>query len=138
MTKYPNAWSTFQNGKAVCRSCGKRTGVTPLASCKFYDKHLLSRRLKTKADAKHNRNQKKLLHRKAVSFLGGKCVKCGIDDLRVLQINHLRSRPPATERLRNRYVRFLKSILAGRTNGLEIRCANCNVLYEYEVGRKIW
>ena len=52
-------------------------------------------------------------HKRRVLELGGKCVNCGETDIRVLQINHIN----------------------GRDNPeVDVRCANCNILYEYERG----
>ncbi len=68
---------------------------------------------------------------KAVIFLGGKCAKCGIGDFRVLEINHI---PRKKWKLK---FTDLVRVLQGETSGVEILCANCNVIYEFEMGRRV-
>ena len=74
------------------------------------------------------------LQTKALNLLGGKCVRCGETDRRVLQINHLNGTGGGEDRYNQR--KFLRSLVKGQrsTDNLEVRCANCNILYEYERG----
>jgi phage FluMu protein Com len=76
----------------------------------------------------------------AIEKLGGRCVACGIDDMRVLQINHLNGRNGDRKEVGDR---IYKKIIAGTRvlDDLDVRCANCNVIYEYERGYRrtpIW
>jgi len=75
-------------------------------------------------------------HKEAVEKLGGKCVVCGIDDIRVLQINHLHDKGHK-EKLSKGAISFYRNIVNGKRSidDLDIRCANHNILYEYESGR---
>jgi 5-methylcytosine-specific restriction endonuclease McrA len=73
--------------------------------------------------------------KKVIAILGGKCVRCGIDDWRVLQINHLNG--GGTKELKSNYPeKMYIDIINGnrKTDDLDLRCANCNILYEYERG----
>lgn len=66
------------------------------------------------------------------------CVNCGIDDIRVLTINH-KNGDGAKERKADKYrvSRLSRDIKNGRTTSdLDVRCYNCNILYEYEQGRR--
>ncbi len=67
---------------------------------------------------------------RALLMLGGKCVQCGISDLRVLEINHLR------DKIRPMKWMDYVEVLQGQYRNIEVRCASCNVMYEYEVGRR--
>ncbi len=71
-----------------------------------------------------------------INLLGGKCVRCGETDRRVLQVNHLNG-----DGREVRYDRrgFVMSIVKGQRtlDDLDVRCANCNILYEYERGARI-
>lgn len=74
-----------------------------------------------------------------LKIMGGKCEQCGIDDPRILQINHLNGGGNAELRKakltnRQRDLRIMRSGL--RPTGLNLLCANCNVLYEYERGAR--
>ncbi len=74
------------------------------------------------------------LRLKALKKLGGYCVACGIDDVRVLQINH---KLGDGKKDRGLGQSLLKAIVYGDlTKDFDIRCANCNILYEYELGRR--
>jgi len=78
-----------------------------------------------------------------IEMLGGKCIKCGMADVRVLQINHLHGNRREAESGKKEFVRtgtmtFYWDVLKGRrkTDDLDLRCANCNILYEFETGRR--
>lgn len=77
----------------------------------------------------------------AVLKLGGKCRACGTDDLRVLCINHVRGegkvrRTPTngSQAVKSRYAESLAVLSEQPTPNLEVLCANCNALHEYERG----
>jgi len=86
------------------------------------------------------------------ALLGGKCVNCGETDVRVLTINHKNGRP-----LGYRQILMKEGINNSRKNAIsgywlydkilkgddslsdiEIRCCNCNALYEYERGKRFY
>ena len=77
-------------------------------------------------------------HSKVIKMLGGKCARCGNTDLRVLNINHKYGRSK-DEQIDGcfRTIHFCDDIIGGKrgTADLDVLCANCNVIYEYEVGR---
>ena len=75
---------------------------------------------------------------KVIEMLGGKCCVCGISDPRVLQVNHLKG-GGGKDRAKYGYSSgYWSAIISGRrsTEDLDLRCANCNILYEYERGRR--
>ena len=76
------------------------------------------------------------LKKQTIVFLGGKCVECGETDLRVLQINH-RNGGGTKENTTRGAREIWKDVIDGKRNDVDVRCANCNILYEYEVGRRI-
>jgi len=76
---------------------------------------------------------------KVLQILGGKCVRCGNADLRVLQINHIAGGGIKEYRALNGHLgKFYMAIVSGerRRDDLNLLCANCNVLYEYERGNR--
>ena len=77
---------------------------------------------------------------KALSLLGRKCARCGETDIRLLTINHLNG-----DGTRHRVTMGQESyfhgprslymdIIYGRIDRktLDLRCYNCNIMYEYE------
>ena len=67
--------------------------------------------------------------------LGSKCVRCGTTDPRVLQINHLKGGGGKEGRNgTNMYGAILRGERA--TDDVDLRCANCNIIYEYEQHRR--
>jgi hypothetical protein len=71
-----------------------------------------------------------LIRMLAIAKLGGQCVVCHEADPRVLQVNHIVAKD-GTPRVRE----FVSIIEAGSTKH-DVRCANCNIRYEYIRGRR--
>lgn len=116
----------------VCRPCARKYAK------EMYHKH------RDKRLARQLRYQREYywgLRKELVRKLGGKCVVCGITDIRVLQVNHLNG--GGKKEFRNShnkdYTTFLRDVVRGvrGIEDLDLRCANHNVLYEYEVGRRV-
>ncbi len=79
-----------------------------------------------------------LLRAELIAKLGGECSQCGEIDPRVLQINHLNGggyRDVGRKNLKN-MVQFYEDIVSGKRTDIDLRCANCNILYEYERGAR--
>lgn len=76
------------------------------------------------------------LRKQVLDILGGKCKACGADDWRILQINHLNG--GGSKELNQSPYRMYRAIVNSErnTDDLDCRCANCNILYEYETGRR--
>jgi predicted component of type VI protein secretion system len=114
----------------------------------WYQRNKERHRVQTKAYRQQNPEKIREIKRKAkvkmrlavIAKLGGKCSRCPITDPRVLQINHINGdaildRVKPSNHLKNEY-RFYKSILDGERTDLNLLCANCNIIYEYEIGRR--
>ncbi len=71
----------------------------------------------------------RLLREDAVKILGGKCIDCGETDVRVLQINHVDDTYHGMKQYK-----LYHGIIKGTIDRskVDVRCANHNVLYEYE------
>ena len=66
--------------------------------------------------------------------LGGKCIKCGNNDYRVLQIDHINSdgyKERKTTGHNNSYY-VVKAILNGEKKKYQLLCANCNWIKRWE------
>lgn len=70
----------------------------------------------------------------ALELLGGKCVKCGINDWRVLQVDHING-GGNREYLKTGYgARFHRKLIDGilHREDYQLLCANCNWIKRYE------
>lgn len=135
-----SGWMRRKGSSAVCESCLKDVSLKPGLKClqpehaRYHRKRKIYREQEKIAAKNRWRNRLKVL-----AMLGGKCCRCGEDDPRVLQINHLKG-GGTQERKRAGLSGFsiIRDILMGRRglDDLDLRCANCNIIYEYEVGRR--
>jgi hypothetical protein len=70
------------------------------------------------------------------------CSRCGINDIRILTINHDNGKNGLDKALmtgrKPRYTAIYKHIFSGKrkTDDLSIMCYNCNMLYDYETGKR--
>lgn len=74
--------------------------------------------------------------RAAVAALGGKCQRCGFDDARALQIDHVGGDGAARRRAGERtgVAGYYKKVIADRTGAYQLLCANCNWIKREENG----
>ena len=80
--------------------------------------------------SKYQRDYLRNLRRSMVDALGGKCIRCGFEDIRALQIDHING--GGSEERRDKKYRgaslhkiVLESFLRGE-NKYQLLCANCN------------
>lgn len=110
--------SKLENSDYICRPCDST--------------HMK----KWRSDNKETTNRRYHIVRKTIFIMmGSKCNKCGNTDLRVLQINHING--DGRIELKNN-ANFYRDIYTGKRkiDDLELLCANCNILFEYERGRR--
>lgn len=71
-------------------------------------------------------------------MLGERCVSCGNDDIRVLQINHREGGGRKDLIGSGKAMKFYRKLRNKEVplDLFDLRCANCNVIYEYEAGRR--
>lgn len=68
-----------------------------------------------------------------------KCVNCSISDIRVLTINHMKGGGSKEAKKSDwGWNRAYKKIISGERpiDDLDLRCYNCQILYEYERGHR--
>ena len=73
---------------------------------------------------------------KALTMLGGQCVVCGITDMRILQINHINGGGVQESLFGYEMYRAIVN-QTRKIDDLDVRCANHNLLYEYERGKRV-
>jgi hypothetical protein len=65
-----------------------------------------------------------------ISILGGKCTRCGFSDRRALCIDHING--GGSKEIRAHGPGIYKRYLDRNCTGLQILCANCNMIKKHE------
>jgi len=81
-----------------------------------------------------NRIRRIELRKKTLDGMGGKCIKCGFNDYRALQIDHVNGDGIKERKIQSRksyYPNVLKSFLKGEKR-YQILCCNCNWIKRHE------
>ena len=77
------------------------------------------------------------LRKDIINLLGGKCIICGTTDLRLLNLNHKNGGGTTDRGHRINVYRELRKGIRDKDD-YDVRCFNCNILYDYERGiRKV-
>lgn len=66
------------------------------------------------------------------ALLGGRCSRCGNDDHRVLQIDHINGDGGEERRITRNIRERLLSVLEKKGKGYQLLCANCHSIVEWE------
>lgn len=84
-----------------------------------------------------NKNYYYRIRNRIYELLGNKCCRCGIEDNRVFQVDHIKgggnSRKIINRSGQGRMNKLLKVIEAG-SKDYQLLCANCNVIKKHENG----
>lgn len=75
----------------------------------------------------------KIRRGEAIDALGGKCLRCGIDNYDVLQVDHVNGDGRVDRKARSDYA-ILRSIATGATDGYQLLCANCHIIKTQTAG----
>lgn len=70
--------------------------------------------------------KKRELRIEAIKTLGGECAVCHTTEIQVLQIDHIDSLAKRREKRTSPYV-FLKKIIKGNVENIQLLCANCHM-----------
>ena len=79
---------------------------------------------------KHQNNYRRAVRRGMIAKMGGKCIICGFDDWRALQLDHIKG--GGYKGKANQLV--YREILDAKVipNDYQLLCANCNWIKRYE------
>jgi hypothetical protein len=84
------------------------------------------------AISKRRKAQREAYRLKVIEHLGGKCKRCGFDDIRALQIDHTNG-GGIKDRAGLMYG-FWKKVFLDTSGKYQLLCANCNVIKRIENG----
>lgn len=141
-----NHWMLTEGNRRRCLSCSRRIDIKPV-NCPdprhqdYYEKVLVRvnrfRQAHPNLGRIHDRKHFWRIRLRVIEKLGGKCVGCGVADPRILNVNHKNGEGRKELVTHRSNVTFYRRILDGErpTADLDLRCCNCNILYEYERGR---
>lgn len=89
-------------------------------------------RLRKKQNNELTKKSHRRLRKRAIEKLGGKCVMCGFDDPRALQIDHVEGNGNKHRR-KSHWYSYYKSIVDGTIEiSVQLLCANCNFIKRHE------
>jgi hypothetical protein len=74
---------------------------------------------------------------KVISLLGGSCVGCGTSNPLVLSVNHLDNSYGARADGTGHKLHLLVLHTQEPQRHFDLRCLNCQLLYEYETGKRL-
>ena len=81
-------------------------------------------------DRKKQKRYRRKPRLRVLKILGGKCVECGFDDWRALQIDHTKG--GGTQDTKTNPIKPQHDIMAGRDiDEYQLLCANCNAIKRY-------
>lgn len=120
-------------------SCFEVGGGRVLPNCRnCMEKYRKKYRLLNKDKLNEQRRQKRL---RTLEVMGNKCIRCGFDDIRALQIDHING--GGAEEIRtwkykgNYNMNVIKSFLNAELK-YQLLCANCNWIKKYENNETSW
>lgn len=113
---------------AVSPEAKKRERLRKREYSRKYQQNLREKNPKRKRQLWHEHYER--LKASAFTKLGGKCVKCGIDDVRVLQIDHINGGGTRESKLRGNLFAY-RRVINGDSD-LQLLCANCNWIKRHE------
>lgn len=142
--KYMKKWRKRQEKLRLCKGCNNKLDINEGKYCFICLSKERKRNKKVRLKFKERERLRawrknwnyKIEALKIISNGKVECVKCGIKDIRILTINHKNNKGD-NEKRRGINITQNINIVKGRrgVKDLEVRCFNCNILYEYERGR---
>ncbi|MDE2095668.1 MAG: hypothetical protein KGL39_00295 [Patescibacteria group bacterium] len=81
---------------------------------------------------KRRAESRKQIRLTLITLLGGKCCRCGFDDIRALCIDHINGQGGKERKGRKNLYAYYRAILTRNGEGCQILCANCNAIKRIE------
>jgi hypothetical protein len=83
-------------------------------------------------DRSYSKNRRSARRQKTIALLGGKCIRCGFDDWRALQVDHINGGGTRERLSTNSMDKYYRDILEAPPGKYQLLCANCNQIKRYE------
>lgn len=94
-------------------------------------KEYFNKQVVKNGSAARNRKYGMKLREKAIVKLGGKCIECGFNDHRALQIDHVNNDGYTERKLIQTRATYLNKVIKDKTGKYQLLCANCNWIKKY-------
>lgn len=119
----------------LCPACSKLSRYEKLTP-EARERHASRANSRIKSDPKRHAEYGRRVYWRmklsAIEKLGGKCEGCGTTNPLVLSINHMDGRTATGDTRKSR--ELYRAVLADE-KGFDLRCLNCQLLWEYSRGR---
>lgn len=119
-------------GNGLCVSCWEKLVRNKTSKRKKWQKKY--RTLNADKIRKNNNKYDNIKRKEIIELLGGKCKRCGFDDIRALQIDHVNGggyKEMKSIHSRER-LRLVVESIKNKENKYQLLCANCNWIKRYE------
>ena len=118
----------MKNGRhSCCKDCSKKKVQASYYKTLSWKKYWEKNKEKFKPIRERYRKDTR---KKATDHLGGKCKKCGFDDERALQIDHING--DGIKDRNKQITGFYKRVIEDTENKYQLLCANCNAIKRIE------
>ena len=94
---------------------------------------ILTRKRRWAQEGSVDKKYRDALKLRVYDALGNKCVHCGFEDVRALQIDHING-GGAKDRKGKSVSMFYRQVLRVNCEGYQLLCANCNWIKRHENG----
>lgn len=125
-------WKVKDTSKNRLAQLGKKLSEDHKKKCSealLGEKSYLYKDGRCKDKKMYNKERSKSIRLATLAALGGKCVRCGFDDYRALQIDHINGEGNKERKQSSAYTGYqrkvLESFLRGE-NKYQLLCSNCN------------
>lgn len=86
------------------------------------------------AHAAYMRQRMRDARQQVIAHLGGRCCRCGFDDWRALQVDHVLGGGVKERKAARSSYALWRLVLKDKTGKYQLLCANCNWIKRYENG----
>lgn len=127
---------TKHKGNGLCQKCWEKLIRNKTSKRKKWQKKY--REINMERIRKNNNKYDHIKRKEIIDALGGKCKRCGFDDIRALQIDHING--GGYQEMKNIHsrerLRIVVKSIKDNENKYQVLCANCNWIKRYEDKKK--
>ena len=130
---------------SFCRDCVRRQNIDSYEKNRLKIKEYSNRYYQENKELRKKKAREKYARTKKMvtELLGGKCMRCGFEDKRVLQVDHINGGGSKHFKVKgSAYTTYAEMVgsIKNKEKLYQLLCANCNLVEAFEKGYKttIW